>query len=389
MDKKEKKLRIIFNSNGPFTQSGYGQQMAELMPLIRDEDYPLAIIDYFGLEGGKLMLDGILHYPKINHVFGSDALVLHAQDFKADVVFTLQDVWVLHPQDLAKVNRFISIVPIDHNPVPNAVLEKLKYAYRIVTYSKFGQKELQRKGLMSTYIPHTVNTEIFKPMDKKERKKVAGIPENAFLCGMVAANKDNPPRKCFQEVMDAFKMFLEKVPEALLYIHTNPENPGGFPIKEYGKFIGIEGKLLFPDNYQMSFNTGKEQMALIYNTMDVLLSPSFSEGFCIPNIEAQSCGIPVITNDWTSMSELVIPGVTGYRTKVASKRFTALGSYAGIPDTQDIFNGLMAVYAMDKEQTKQACRDFIVENYDTTKVFKECWIPFLNHLEKEIYKESS
>lgn len=384
---KEKRLRIFINSNAPWSSSGYGQQIAEILPLIAAEGYPTAMCDFFGLEGGKLLIDGVLHYPKINHVYGSDAMVLHAKDFKADVAFALQDQWVLHPNDLQQTNRFIPITPVDHDPVPNAVLEKLKYAYRIITYSKFGQKELQRKGLMSTYIPHTVNTEVYKPMDKKERKKLAGLPEDSFICGMVAANKDNPPRKSFQEVMDAFKLFLEKVPQALLYIHTNPDNPGGFPIKEYGRFIGIQDKLLFPDTYQMSFNTTKEQMARIYNTMDVLLCPSFSEGFGVPIIEAQACGIPAIVNNFTSMPELIKPGVTGEACDVATKRFTALGSYAGIPSVPSLVECLMKIYEGDREKMGVEARKFMVDEYDTKKVFKEKWVPYLEKLEIEIYPD--
>lgn len=384
---KEKRLRIFLNSNAPWSSSGYGQQVAEILPLIAAEGYPTAMCDFYGLEGGKLLIDGVLHYPKINHVYGSDAMVLHAKDFKADVTFALQDQWVLHPNDLQQTNRFIPITPVDHDPVPNAVLEKLKYAYRIITYSKFGQKELQRKGLMSTYIPHTVNTEVYKPMDKKERKRLAGLPEDSFICGMVAANKDNPPRKSFQEVMDAFKLFLEKVPQALLYIHTNPDNPGGFPIKEYGRFIGIQDKLLFPDTYQMSFNTTKEQMARIYNTMDVLLCPSFSEGFGVPIIEAQACGIPAIVNNFTSMPELIKPGITGEACEVATKRFTALGSYAGIPSVPSLVECLMKIYEADRVKMGEEARKFMVDEYDTKKVFKECWIPYLEKLEKEVYKD--
>ena len=380
-----KKLRIFINSNSPWSSSGYGQQMAEFLPLIAAEGYPTAVCSFYGLEGGKLFLDGVLHYPKINHVYGSDALVLHAQDFKADVVFTLQDQWVLHPNDLQQVNRFIPITPVDHNPIPNAVLEKMKFAYRIVTYAKFGQKELQRKGFMSTYIPHTVNTEVFKPLNKAERKKASGLPENAFVLGMVAANKDNPPRKSFQEVLDAFKLFLEKVPEALLYIHTNPDNPGGFPIKEYGKFIGVLDKLLFPDTYQMTFNTSKEQMNLVYNAMDVLLSPSFSEGFGVPIIEAQAAGVPVIVNNWTSMPELVKAGVTGEVCDVATKRFTALGSYAGIPSVESIYDCLMKIYNADRVKMGEAARQFMLEEYDTKVVFERHWKPFLEKLEIEIY----
>ena len=91
---KEKKLRIFFNSNAPWSQSGYGQQMAEILPRIVKEGYPVAACDFFGLEGGKLFIDGVLHYPKIAHVYGSDALLHHAEDFKSDVQFTLQDIYL-------------------------------------------------------------------------------------------------------------------------------------------------------------------------------------------------------------------------------------------------------------------------------------------------------
>lgn len=383
-----RKLRILINTNAPWATSGYAQQAAELLPLIRDEGYPLACVDFFGLEGGKIVVDGILHYPKINHVYGSDALIHHARDFKADVVFTLQDIWVLNPEDLKQVNHFIPIVPIDHEPVPNVILDKLRFAYRIVTYSKFGQKELQNKGLYSTYIPHSVNTEIFRPMDKKLRKKASGLPEDSYIVGMVAANKDNPPRKSFQEVLDAFKSFLEKVPNALLYLHTNPDFPGGFPLREYANFIGISDKILYPDVYEMNFNIGKEQMALIYNNMDCLLMPSVSEGFGVPAIEAQACGVPVIVNNFTSMPELVVPHVTGEICDVLVKRFSHLGSYMGIPSTPSILDCMLKIYEADRVKMADEARKWVVNNYDTKVVFGTKWSPYLDKLEQEIYKDS-
>ena len=384
---KTKKLRCFFNSNAPWSQSGYGQQMAEILPRIVKEGYPVAACDFFGLEGGKLFIDGVLHYPKIAHVYGSDALLHHAEDFKSDVQFTLQDIWVLNPEDLKKVKRFIPILPIDHDPVPNAVFEKLRYAYRIVTYSKFGTEQLKKKGLASTYIPHTVNTEIFKPLDKEASKRMLGVSPDTFVCGMVAANKDNPPRKCFQEVMDAFKMFKKDVPNSILYIHTNPDFPGGFPIKEYADFIGIGDDVLFPDQYQMNFVIDKEKMAMIYNSFDVLLSPSFSEGFGVPIIESQSCGVPAIVNNWTSMPELVRPGVTGEVCDVLTKRFTPLGSYAGIPSTESIYKCLTKIHDADRIKMADACRKWIVNNYDTKLVFETKWVKFLEMLEKEVYNK--
>jgi glycosyltransferase involved in cell wall biosynthesis len=380
-----KKLRIYLNSNAPWTPSGYSQQVAELAPLIKNEGYPLAIGDFFGLQGGKLMIDDTIHYPVINHVYGSDGLIHHANDFKADVTFTLQDIWVLNPQDLQQTRRFIPIVPIDHDPAPKPVLDNLRFAYRIVTYSKFGQKELERNGYHSTYIPHTVDTEVFTPMNVAQRKQDVGLPPNTYLVGMVAANKDNPPRKSFQEVIDAFNLFLQKVPNAMLYIHTNPDFPGGFNIKQYVDFLGLGNRVLFPDVYQMNFNTGKSQMALIYNTFDMLLMPSISEGFGVPAIEAQACGVPVVVNNFTSMPELIKPGETGEICELAYKRFSPQGSYMGIPSVQSIYDSMMKIYRGDTGKMKKAAREWAVSEYDSKKVFKTGWKPFLEKLEQEVY----
>jgi len=383
--KKEKKLRIFFNSNAMWSTSGYGQQILDLLPRIKDAGYPLAICNFFGQQGGKFMYEGIMQYPQINHVYGSDAMVLHARDFNADVVFSLQDIWVLHPQDLGQVKRWIPITPIDHEPVPRGIIDILKFAYKIITYSNFGHKQLSDNGIFSTYIPHTVDTNIFKPMDKVERKKKGGLPPDSFLFGMVAANKDNPPRKAFQEVIDAFKLFLDKEPKALLYIHSNPQFPGGFDFMHYANFLGIRDKVIVPDMYQMQFNTTKEKMALIYNTFDCLLAPSIHEGFCVPLIEAQACGVPVITNNWTSMRELVKDGETGYIVDVSSKRFSQIGSYMAIPSVPSIVDKMIKIKNVNRVQMGKNARKFIVDEYDTDKIFEALWLPYLEKLEREVY----
>lgn len=380
-------MRVIWNTNAMFSTSGYGQQAADLLPLIRDEGYPIAVINFFGSQGGKFVLDGILNYPIVNHVYGSDALWMHGRDFGADVSFTLQDTWVLNPEDLRQTKRWIPYVPIDHDPMPIPVLNNLRLAYRVIAMSRFGQREMQRNGIMSTYIPHTVNTEVFKPIDKIARKKESNLPEDCYLIGMIAANKENPPRKSFQEVIDAFHMFLQKVPNALLYIHSNPDFPGGFNFKQYADFLGIGDKLAFPDAYQANFNTDKVAMNLLYNSFDLLVAPSISEGFGIPIIEAQACGVPVITNNFTSMPELIVPHITGYAVKLKGKRFSPQGSYMGIPDENDIYNGMMEFYRKDRENTAIACRANIIKNYDLATVFETKWKPYLAMLEHEIYPD--
>jgi len=389
MKKPTKRLRIMFNTNSPFTYSGYAQTINEIYHLIRDEGYPLAMLNFYGQEGYIKEIDGVTHYPKINNPYGDDAMVAHGRDFKADIIISNQDSWTLDPNLLKQVSRYIPWLPIDHDPVPPAVIERMSLAYRIITCAKFGQEQLKTQGFHNTYIPYTVNTEIFKPMDKKALRKKFGIPDDGFVFGMVAANKDMPPRKSFQEVLDAFKIFFATHSNAYLYLHVPMANPGGFPILEYARFIGVAERIFHNDNYNLFFKFGKDAVAEIINCFDVSLNPSISEGFGLNIIEAQSCGIPIITNNFTSQPELIIEGVTGWAVKVAHKRFTHMLSYIGEPDTQDLADKMELAYNADREAMGKAGRAYVKENYDTKVVFREKWTPYLDMIEKEIYPDKA
>lgn len=386
----ERKLKIIWSSNAAWSTSGYGSQMAYLLPELKKEGWNQAMIAFFGLEGGVINLDGIKVYPKMGDIWGADAVIHHGNDFNADITVTNQDIWVLDPNLVKMFRKWIPYVPVDHDPVPPVIVDRLKLAYRVISYSKFGQKQLASKGIHSTYIPLMVDADIYKKYDKKAMRKDLGLPEDIFLFGMVSANKDNPPRKSFQEVMDAFKMFHDKHPNSAIYFHTNPEQPGGFNIMEYAKFLGIQNFIYTPPIYQMAYTIDKEQMAKVYSCFDVLLAPSTNEGFGVPIIEAQSCEVPVITNNFTSMPEIIIEGKTGELVEQIpgpnGKRFTPLYSYVGIPSVQSIYEKMEKLFTADREAMGRAGREYVKENYDTKKVIKEYWTPFFEMVEKEIYR---
>ena len=384
-ENKDRRLRILFNSNAPYTTSGYAVQMGLLLPLLKDDGWIQAMINFYGLEGGSIDLNGIKMYPKIGDIWGSDAMRSHALDFKADVVISLQDIWTLDFNNLANIKRWIAWVPIDMQPIPQAIYDRLKLCYRIITCSKFGQKELEKKGMYSTYIPFTVDTEIFKPMDKMQARKDFNIPQDIFLFGMVGANKDNPPRKSFQEAMEAFKMFHDKHPQSGLFFHTLLWQTGGFPIADYAKFLGIEKAIYHLDWYEEMFKIDRPALVKIINCFDVLLSPSRNEGFGVPIIEAQSCSVVPIVSNFSAMPELIIPEVTGELCEIIYKPFTPLNSYTSQPDVKSLYDKMEKLFTADRVKMGEAGRKYILENYDSKKVTKEKWLPFLERVQDEIY----
>ena len=389
-----RKLKILWQSNAYWSPSGYSNVTRDMYKNFRDNGWTpenLAFVDMFGLSGGIVKDEhGYTHYPTMDHIMGSDAMIHHSAQFKPDIIITLQDVWPLNPMDLQQVPNWIPWTPIDYDPAPKAITNNLRFANRIISMSKFGQKALQDQGFASTLIPHGVDTKIFYPMDKRQRKIDLGIDPNTTIFGMVSANKESVnPRKSFQQAIEAFALYLQKNPNSLLYIHTDPDFPGGWPLKQFAAELGIASRIAFPERYKQKYNTSKEEMNLIYNSFDVLLSPSSSEGFCIPVIEAQACGVPVIVNDWTSMPELIKEGETGYKVKNGYKVYYPIGSYFAFPDSNDIFEKMVKITDYKADKWQKACRANALENYDQDMLFETKWIPFFNKIEKELYPEQA
>lgn len=379
------KLRVLWSSNAPFAFSGYSTQTAELLP--RFKDYiDVACLCFYGLEGGEIEWNGIHLYPKMSQLYGTDACYYHQLDWRADCVVSFQDVWPMDIPFLQKIKRWIAYVPVDYYPCPHHISERLKLAYRVVTLSRFGQKALQEKGIMSKLILEAVDTNVFKPMDKHETRKTFGVPEDIFLFGMVAVNKDNPPRKSFQHVLDTFADFVKEHPNTGIYIQTLLEQNDGFPIQSYAEYLGIAKHLYYPPPYQYLFKSGKEVVAKIYNMFDCTLLPSNSEGFGMPIIESQACGVPIIVNNWTSMPELVIDNETGYITEAGEKRWSPIGAYMVSPDRRSLREKMELAFRNGREKMSEKCRKHIVENYDMDKRVKEEWLPFFEEVRQDIRK---
>ena len=389
MDKR-RELRTIWNSNGIFTGSGYANFQRDLLSRLSKDGWPIAHIAFWGLEGSPVYLKDypdIKIYPKMNDAWGADGMVHHAKDFKADVVFAMQDVWPLNEEFLKQIKTFIPYTPIDKAPVPPGVLNKLRYANRIVTFSRFGQKELEKKGFTSTLIVEGTDTNIFKPMDKAQARKELGLPQDIFLFVMVAANKENPPRKGFQEALEAFEMFNDKHPQSGILFQIQQPGPGGFPIKGFADHLGIADKMIFTQDYTAIWGGGSQFINKLYNASDALLHPSQTEGFGLTVIEAAATGIPAIVNNCTSMPEMIVDGKTGLICEHDKPRWTNDNSWVYPANVKSLYLKMEEMFMMvsNKRITlAQDCRDHIVKNYNIDTLFKEKWTPFMESLQKEL-----
>lgn len=402
---KRRDLKLVWLSNAPHTNSGYATFTRDLLFRLLKDGWDVTCIANYGVSGFDLVLHGedliderfkdlkLKIYPHMDEAYGTDALFNHSKVINPHVAFAMLDLQTLNPQLLAQLAqsgvRFIPYLPIDQDPPHPAILNNLNIADRIITFSKYGQEVLQNRGYTSNLIVEGIDTQIFKPMDKQECRKEMQIPQDAFVFGMIGANKENPPRKGYQEALEAFKVFVEKHPEARIFFHTQQMHPGGFPILDYARYLGIADKTLFLNPYKGTFGAESHQIAKEINCFDVLLHPSQTEGFGLLSIEAQACGVPVIVNNCHSQPELVIEGQTGEIANVGKGFFRNLLAYVYPVDVNSLYEKMENLYLKVKnEKLKKKiankAREHIINNYNIDTLIKERWIPYLESLQDEI-----
>lgn len=375
-------MRVLWHSNAPWSATGYGVQTGLFAPRVRDQGHEVAISAFYGLQGGMLRWKGLEVYPGGNHPYGNDVLPLHAAaHFGEDpgLILLLADAWVIQPEALAGFRSAIWC-PVDHDPCQPPTVRMLhKTGCRPIAMSRHGERMLRNEGLDPLYVPHGFDAEVFHPVPQAEARERLGIPGDAFLVGVVAANKGNAPvRKSWPQVLQAFKRLRSAHADALLYLHTDGMGLyNGVNIMEMGEAFDIpRPSMRFANQYRNTVGFPPEYMRDVYSAMDVLLNPSMGEGFGVPIVEAQACGVPVIVTDWTAMPELVGAGwkVGGERT------WTPLGSWMLTPSIDQIVDALNVAYGRRGDaKLRERAMEFAA-GYEADFVAAQFWKPAMEAL---------
>jgi hypothetical protein len=334
--------------------------------------------------------EGMPVYPRGLDVYSNDVIPAYAMDWgrptgQQALIITLFDCWVFKGGGWDVIERVASWVPIDHFPAPVPVIQWLSRPnVTPIAMSKFGKDAIERHDVETLYVPHAINTTVFKPTELMQGSDGAvparqwmGVPDDAWCITMVSANKGQVDRKSFAESFLAVGMFMQQHPDVWLYLHTEP-SPAmtGLDLRALMAATGVPGdRVAVVDSYSYRMGVPKEALAAIYTASDVLLQPSRGEGFGIPAIEAQACGTPVIVSNATAQPELV---GDGWLVDVQPTWDVAQGCWFFTPLVPSIVDSLQAAYARGRGRSQQAI-DFAAE-YDADVVFDKYWRPALDVL---------
>ncbi len=398
-------MKILIHSNAPNVKTGYGVQCALLAERLHDAGHEVAVSATYGQRGssGRWKPDhprhpelwedgGIRVYQEGWEQQGNDIIHNHAMHFfggdpLGGWIIPLLDMWALVNPTLEDFN-VAAWAPVDHFPVPPGVLQFFNRTGAVpVAMSRFGAKAMETAGLTPYYAPLAVDLNDYKPSEVWEHpvagsipgKHLMGAPDESFVVGMVAMNKDANDRKGFNEAFAAFGAFWRRHQDAVLYVHTDPNGMGSsFSLHELAQHCGIPPHaIVFPDIYAYQTGFSPEMMAAIYSGMDVLLAPSHGEGFCVPLIEAQACGTPVIVTDFSAQPELV---GAGWKVMGQQQWDPAQHAFYIVPFVTEIVQALEESYYADLDALAPLAMEKAAE-YDADLIFEHHWRPLLERMD--------
>jgi glycosyltransferase involved in cell wall biosynthesis len=381
-------VKILLHSNAPWFPSGYGQQAALFAPRLAPHTEGLAISAFHGLQGGRLEWQGLEVYPALGGTYGNECILGHAESFfgslRGGLVLTLLDVPPLDTMVWSRLN-VACWVPVDHDPAPGVVKSFFAQTAAIpIAISRFAEDRL--RGFDPLYVPHGVDTSVFAPRPQAEARERSGLPASAFVVGAVAVNKGYPSRKSLPQIVEAFAALRARHDEAVLYLHTDLSGlyQEGVDLPPLLEHFGLDPEVVrFPDQYRYQFDPATpDDMADLYSSFDVLLNPAMGEGFGLPVLEAQACGVPAIVTDFTAMSEVCAAGW-----KVGYDRVrTPMRSWQAWPELDEIVESLEACYALDaagRAALSTRAREHAL-GYDADRVLEEHWLPALAEIEQRL-----
>ncbi|MEM2129906.1 MAG: glycosyltransferase family 4 protein [Candidatus Bathyarchaeia archaeon] len=392
--KKAPKLRILWHSVAPWIASGYGKTTREVCTRLPKYGFEVIISAYYGAEPGGIPP---YHVPVLPSKFGPYGVASAAQYCKqynvhAGLLFT--DWWAF--SDFPKIiPRPTLYSPMDHINYPEEIIKFTKEYYKIIGLCKWQQKCLKEIGIESDYIYHGVNLDIFKPLKKIEARKKFGIDEDdVFIFGTVAANGDKEDRKSHARSMKAMRYFLDQNPDVRNIIwlyHTIPDDPRGMPLLSIAHKLGLDNIIRFMDPSLTSTMLTEGDLAALMNCFDIHLLCSKREGFGMPILETQACGVPNICHDFSSMTELVqghgwLCKSLGYGLNLET---TPINAETATPDVYDIAKCIEDAYFHPDKVKKygEASREFALQ-FDWETIVKDRWVPLLDEMASDIKLEN-
>ena len=250
------------------------------------------------------------------------------------------------------------------------------------------------------YIPHAVNSSIFKPFKAPEEKAAAADMRERIIAQSTVGdnpqkkiffwNKRNARRKQSGTLIWWFKEWLDKVghDKACLMMHTDAKDQHGQDLPHLINHLKIDAGQVLLSTEKIS----AEDLSVLYNASDYTINISDAEGFGLATLESLACGTPIIVSMTGGLQEQVTNGKDWFGWGIQPASRSVIGSldvpyiYEDRISQEDFENTLTkALKASPKAYKKMATAGLqhVKENYNFED-YERRWIETIDKTIEEL-----
>jgi glycosyltransferase involved in cell wall biosynthesis len=294
-------LRILLASHSPTLATGYGRVVREFARALAKAGHAVCAVGS-GYDGAP----HVMSFPIMPAAPATlaPAIARAIEATSPHVLITIGDPWMFDGLpavcQAAPRTRWLACFPIDSRPLPGPFKSWIAAAHATVVFSEYARTVVRDEvDIDPLVIPHGVDTATFRPLDRTLAKARVGVA-GQFVIGTVAANQR---RKNLPALIDAFARFARGKDDVMLYLHT--PIVGEHDLQPILERHGVADRARATLRYDPLRGLSDADLATVYNSFDVFALPTMAEGFGLPILESQACGVPALATDCSSCTELL------------------------------------------------------------------------------------
>ena len=298
--------------------TGFGRVSGAILPRLK-EQYEIVVLACNWHGDPVPEQQEFKMYPASNRFqqapFGEDRIREIVEREQPDIVFTLNDPWIVSEQyrrieDLHRQGRFkfCAYLTMDSYNWTGGIEPHINEWDALIAFTEFGAYEFVKAGVRKpiAVIPHGLDTDVFYPMDKAEARKQLSLSDDIFI---VFNGNRNQFRKRIDITIAAFAKFAVDKPDAQLYLHMGLKDQGWDVMPLFAREMqknGLDpnGRIILTANTPNPPNVEVEALRAIYNCADVGVNTTKGGGWELVNFEQAACRVAQVVPDHTSTKEI-------------------------------------------------------------------------------------
>lgn len=355
---KRKSLKVLLYGDWYVDASGFANEFRNIIPTFLAEGHEVrqVALRYNGVSKQEKFL--IPLYPTqvrgVRNYWAVEMLEYAINDFEPDIVFSIQDYFVLPnlvqvlSKPFLKPFKWIHWGVMDGEPIDKRSAMATAWTHYNIYQANYTKKVIEKAlpDIKGETIYPAVDQKIYHPLENREELKKGFNIDNKFNILFVGRNQY---RKNLPALFEAVKKLSKIIPNIKLIHHSpltlTPEGlPAGYELEDIVEHIGIKKYVSYFKGKGSDIVTEKV-LNEIYNLADLFVLPSMGEGFGLPLIEAMACKIPTIGTDCSAITEVI--GDRGLLAKRAGNIYTDLGTKHALVDVDDLAN---CIYRLSGDQ---------------------------------------